>query len=466
MSINPDIISSNIRTLEYNKFAEIVNDTNFPALTVTQLSYDDNLIQTNVYNKTAVLTYDVSNSLTNSAPFGDNGAVDAFGRLRVGLPVSLLDSKFLYDKQPQFYDEVVNIGASTFVPNDSLITMSTSGDGGFVIRQTTSRFNYQPGKSILCIYTFVAAPETNIIKRIGSFQSLSAAPYTPTDGLYLEVGSNGPSFNIIKTKGTLNSLTVPQSAWNIDKLDGTGASGLSIDFTKGQILAIDFEWLGLGRVRFGFFLQGKLYYAHQVTNFNALQAPYMTSPNQPVRYEIRQSGAGSGTMKQICSTVIEEGRDEILGVAVTASLSAAVTVQDNIMTPILALRVNPQFSNLSFLGKSFDLYNTDNTTDILFKVFRNPSFNNSLNWQNIENSYLQFAIGSNTITLSGGYSLYSGYTPKSQGTSSGLGGTEISSLFGRFGTKINSDSDILVLGGMGLGSTSTVLATFNAVQKA
>ena len=67
---------------------------------------------------------------------------------------------------------------------------------------------------------------------------------------------------------------------------------------------------------------------------------------------------------------------------------------------------------------------------------------------------------------SGGYSLYSGYVPNSQGTDSGLGGTEISSLFGRFGTRINSDPDILVLGGMGLGSTSTVLATFNAVQKA
>jgi hypothetical protein len=284
--------------------------------------------------------------------------------------------------------------------------------------------------------------------------------------LYLEIGSNGPSFNVVKTQGTLNSLTVPQSAWNIDKLDGTGASGLSIDFTKGQILAIDFEWLGLGRVRFGFFLQGKLYYAHQVTNFNALQAPYMTSPNQPVRYEIRQSGAGSGTLKQICASVVEEGTEEVLGVAVTASLSSAVTVQNNIMTPILAVRVNPQFSNLAFLGKTFDLYNTDNTTNILYKVYRNPSFNTSLNWQNIENSYLQFAIGSNTITLSGGFSLYSGYVPKSQGTAAGTGGVEITSLFGRFGTKINSDPDTLVVAGMGLGASATVFASFNAIQKA
>ena len=467
MSINPYLISNNIRTLEYNKFVEILNDTRFPQLTVVEQSYDDpNITQTNIYNKNALLTYDIGTQTTNASPFGDNASSDAFGRLRMSLPNSLLDSKFLYDKQPQYFDEVVNIGASTFIPNDSLIMMTTSGDGGYVIRQTTTRYNYQPGKSMSTVYTFVAPPQTNIIKRIGSFQSLSAAPFTPTDGFYLEINSAGASFNIVKTLGTTNTVFAPQSAWNIDPLNGTGPSGLTIDFTKGQIFAADFEWLGLGRLRFGFYLNGKLYYAHQVTNLNALSAPYMTSPNQPVRYEIRQTGAGSGQMKQICSTVIDEGVQEVLGVAVTASLSSAVTVQNNKMTPILAIRINPNFSNLAFLGKSFDLYNTDNTTNILFKVFRNPSFNANLNWRNIENTYMQFAQGSSTITLSSGYSLYSGYVPKSQGTAAGTGGVEISSLFGRFGTQINSTPDTLVLAGMGLGATATVLASFNAIQKA
>lgn len=466
MSINSNIISSNIRTLEYNKFVEILNDTRFPQLTVVEQSYDNpNITQTDVYNKNAILTYDIGAQSINGSPFGDNASTDAFGRLRVSLPNTLLDAKFLYDKQPQYFDEVVNIGASTFIPNDSCIVMSTSGDGGFVVRQTTTRYNYQPGKSMSTAYTFVAPPETNIIKRIGSFQGLSAAPFTPTDGFYLEIGSNGPSINIIKTLGTPNTVSVPQSAWNIDTLNGYGSSGLSIDFTKGQILAVDYEWLGLGRLRFGFYLNGKLYYAHQVTNLNALSAPYMTSPNQPVRYEIRQTGAGTGLMKQVCATVLDEGVAEVIGVAVTASLSSAVTVQNNVMTPILAVRLNPNNSNLDFMGKAFDLYNTDNTIDILYKVYRNPSFNKNLNFQNIENTYLQFATGGNA-TLSGGFSLYSGFCPRSQGTGVGTGGIEITSLFGRFGTQINNNPDTLVVAGMGLGGTATVLASFNAIQKA
>lgn len=529
MPYNPNLISRNIRDMEYNKYTEIYDDTRFPAVTSVIQSYDGNQTQTNVYKKTAELVYlvnasditlsagdvnigkvqltdgddtsieatvisvapntgallvttagtaavsgnlTVTNTLTttpvfgaNASPFGDNASSDAFGRLRMSLPNSLLDSKFLYDKQSQYFDEVVNIGASTFIPNDSLIMMTTSGDGGYVIRQTTTRYNYQPGKSMSTVYTFVAPPQTNIIKRIGSFQSLSAAPYTPSDGFYLEINSAGASFNIAKTLGTTNTVFAPQSAWNIDPLNGSGPSGLTIDFTKGQIFAVDFEWLGLGRIRFGFYLNGKLYYAHQVTNLNSLSAPYMTSPNQPVRYEIRQTGVGSGVLKQVCSTVIDEGVQEILGVAVTASLSSAVTVQSNVMTPILAIRINPNFSNLAFLGKSFELYNTDNTTNILYKVYRNPSTNRSFNWQDIENTYMQFATGG-VATLSGGYSLYSGYVPRSQGTGAGTGGVEITSLFGRFGTQLNGTPDTLILGGMGLGGTATVLATFNAIQKA
>jgi hypothetical protein len=466
MSINSNIVSNNINTLEYTKFVELINDTNFPALTVTQTSYDDNLTQTNVYNKTALLTYDATTTQANGSPFGDNAAIDAFGRLRVSFPNTLLDAKFLYDKQPQYFDEVVSDGTSTFVPNDSLILLSTSANGGYVIRQTTSRFNYQPGKSMFTTCTFLAAPETNIVKRIGMFQGLSAAPYTPTDGMYLEIGSNGPSLHILKSYGTPYTINAPQSAWNIDTLDGNGPSGLTIDFTKGQIFALDYEWLGLGRIRFGFYLKGKLYYVHQVTNFNVLSAPYITSPNQPVRYEIRQTGAGSGSMKQICSSVVVESSDEVIGVAVTAALSSTVTVQDNIITPILAIRINPNNPNLAFLGKSFDLYNTNNTTNVLFKVYRDPSFNQNLNWQNIENSYLQYATGGSPITLSGGYCLYSGYCPRSQGTGVGTGGVEITSLFGRFGTLINGTPNTLVLAGMGLGSTSTVYASFNAIQKA
>ena len=421
---------------------------------------------TYIYPKTALLVSDISTNELNSSPFGDNAATDAFGRLRVGIPQTLFDSKMLYGKLPFVYDEQVNLGSSTFVPGDSLVVMSTSAASGFVIRQTMGRFNYQPGKSMFTNITFVAAPETNIIKRVGLFQGLSASPYTPADGFYLEITSDGPSFNIVKTQGTVNTLTIPQSSWNVDRLDGTGSSGLTIDFTKGQIFAIDYEWLGLGRVRFGFFLQGKLYYAHYVTNFNSLSAPYITSPNQPIRYEIRQTGAGSGTMKQICATVVEEGAPEEIGYSVTASTSATVTVQSNVMTPVLALRLTPGKGNLTLFLKEFFLYNTDNTTNARYTLYRDPDITGgSLSWNSPVDSDFEFAYGSSSLSISGGYSLYSGFVPKSQGTSSNTNTQPLEGLVGRFGTKIDGTPVTLVVAALGLGSTAPLYASANAFIK-
>ncbi len=69
-------------------------------------------------------------------------AVDAFGRLRVSNPVTLFDSKLLYDKAPLFWDEsetdVSGNAASTHVAADSLVTMHVEA-GDTIIRQTRQR---------------------------------------------------------------------------------------------------------------------------------------------------------------------------------------------------------------------------------------------------------------------------------------------------------------------------------------
>lgn len=90
-------------------------------------------------------------------------------------------------------------------------------------------------------------------------------------------------------------------------MDGTGISSISLNFTKAQLFVINFEWLSVGRIRFGFYLFGKINYCHQNTNLNLLTAPYMLSQNLPIRYEIITTYGETGSLVQICSTVISEG---------------------------------------------------------------------------------------------------------------------------------------------------------------
>lgn len=79
---------------------------------------------------------------------------------------------------------------------------------------------------------------------------------------------------------------IPQSSWNIDKMDGTGTSQYNIDITKMQMWYIDYSWYGAGAIRFGFKDQrGEVKFCHRIANANSATEAYMRSGNLPARYE-------------------------------------------------------------------------------------------------------------------------------------------------------------------------------------
>jgi hypothetical protein len=80
---------------------------------------------------------------------------------------------------------------------------------------------------------------------------------------------------------------IPQSQFNIDKLDGTGISGYNLDLSKIQMAYMDFSWYGAGKIRFGFKnAQGEVYYVHEFIHNNINLISYLRSGNLPTRYEV------------------------------------------------------------------------------------------------------------------------------------------------------------------------------------
>jgi hypothetical protein len=76
------------------------------------------------------------------------------------------------------------------------------------------------------------------------------------------------------------------NTWNIDKMDGTGASSYNIDLTKMQMFYIDYTWYGAGAIRFGFKNnRGEVIYCHRIPNNNVNPEAYLRSGNLPARYE-------------------------------------------------------------------------------------------------------------------------------------------------------------------------------------
>jgi len=266
-------------------------------------------------------------------------AYDAFGRLRVSQPYTLFDSQNRYAVDNQFDTSTATGGTLTYLANEATASMNvTSTSGSEVIRQTFRTMTYQPGKGLLVLATFVmATAKTNLRQRCGYFGT--------QNGLFFQLNNTTKSF-ILRTYigGSVDDTTrkVDQSAWNGDKLDGTGASGLTLDLTKPQILWMDFEWLGVGNVRCGFIINGQYIVCHTYQNANVTgTSVYMTTAILPVRYEITNTGAtsGSSSLKQICSSVVSEGGLEPTSIDHVARRATALTGVGTTLLPLVSIRL-------------------------------------------------------------------------------------------------------------------------------
>ena len=285
------------------------------------------------------VTGTVSISTTSSASVTlPSTSSDAFGRLRVSNPLTLFDSSHRYRDNNLWSSLVVGTGSTVgFVTAQGLINIGIGTTAGCsVIRETTKVFAYQPGKSLLVLNTFVMnASKTNLRQRVGYFGA--------DNGMYFEV--DGDTAYFVERSLSLGTTTrVAQEDWNIDKLDGTGPSGITLNSSKAQILWMDIEWLGVGSVRIGFVIDGAFIHCHTFHHANIIESTYITSGSLPLRYEIANTGitTSASNLKQICSSVISEGGYNVNGIqqAVGTPINAPRTLTTaGTFYPIVSIRL-------------------------------------------------------------------------------------------------------------------------------
>lgn len=348
---------------------------------------------------------------TTSIGAADSPSIDAFGRWRVSDPETIFDSKQLHDNQPLFWDDQEESGGSTTSTHSTATASTTMGVGattaGKRTRQTFRRFNYQPGKSQLIFCTGVldkSGGGTGITRGFGY--------YDDDNGLYLEDKEGTINFvRRTKTSGVVVNNRVAQSSWNLDTMDGTGASGITLDFSKTQILIIDFEWLGVGRARMGFVVDGKIYYAHEFNNANNLSVVYMSTPNLPLRYQIENDGNGAAsTLEHICSSVISEGGTQDNGQVRYAS-TANTQINAAVVGTVYAikgirLKSTALDETIKILNASVQIQSASDEFEWL--LYFKPTLSSTATWNNETNSSVQTATGTG-LTISAGTIIAGGY---------------------------------------------------------
>jgi hypothetical protein len=339
----------------------------------------------------------VNATITGTANVAITGTnLDAFGRLRVSNPFTLFDSQNRYIDGDQFSNITATGGNVVYVANESSFNLNVSAaSGSSVIRQSKTVQAYQPGKSLLIMNTFAMATlKANLTQRVGYF--------TVDNGIYFE--AVGTTLNLVIRSSTTGSVVeerIPQASWNGDRLNGAGASGITLNPTLTQIFWCDVEWLGVGNVRTGFVINGQFIVCHtfQHANQPGNTTVYMTTATLNPRYEITNTGATSGvsTMKQICSTVISEGGfapSTKLGY-VTNNTTATRVSSANTVTALCSIRLNPAYPDAVVLPSQLDILSLDVRYG-QFQLIENATFTAS--FSNVAGSVVQTAIHSNVIT--------------------------------------------------------------------
>lgn len=449
--------STNIFTKNYliiKKYYRIIYNNSSPTGTFTITSRLSTNLDSSITQNTSISVFD------NNV----EGTLDAFARLRVSYPTTLLDIRFpgQIDGSANFLKNNLQIsnassGSYTGTYGNSKLVINALG-AGYYISQTRNYCVYQPGKSLLFMATGILYPgNANYTTRIGYFDNIIPLtnPLIIRNGLYFEHSGGVYSVNIKNNTTT----SIVQSDWNIDKLNGTGLSGLTLDFTKTQLFVMDMEWLGVGRVRFGFYVYGKIQYCHQVTNINILTEPYTNTINLPVCYSIHNSSATAtpaNNFTQICSTVISEGGYSPLGRPFSISTGSPTPVQiaANVEEPLLFLRgnvANPNYYHQNIIPTGLSMICSATNDLILYKLeyFLAGTYTGTQpSWTNVNSAYsvAQYAPNlatgynnTNAITLDQGY-----FYGRGTNTFSSLGDVFTNQVL-QMTSNITNDSDILVL---------------------
>lgn len=259
-------------------------------------------------------------------------ATDAFGRLRTSNPFTT----FNYYPSPSYtrttdYDTWIlaenGEGNIQYNSNNNCIDLNLDSDPGqddtdFAYRATKLPMDYQPGKSrlimmsVVMINTIPPAGE-QVYTRVGLINHTNTISADINDGIWFELDGSENKIcwceKIQDSAGTGYTLNKTfQESWNIDTFDGTGPSGKTItinDMNKNSLIVIDQEWLGVGRVRCGFNIDGVTYYAHAFNHTNIDRA-YTKLPRQRLSYHIStttNARTQSYRLRQICCTCISEG---------------------------------------------------------------------------------------------------------------------------------------------------------------
>ena len=409
-------------------------------------------------------------SYFTSISYSDGPGLDAFGRLRTSDPATLFEVSTQYDLDPIQMQAGASGSAGitpSYITNQRLVQLQTTAGTGSSFYQSYQYLPYYSGKSQLIYFTgsFNDTGVTGSVVDIG-YQDL----YNGI--IYRQNGTGGVQWvKRSSTSGSVVETVASQSNWNIDNLSGAGGtlnpSGLTLNANQSFIGFIDLQFLGMGRVRVGFDINGLVVPVHQFTWANQSGPyPYMQSGTLPISMVIN-SNASTNTKTAYfkCATVLSEcGADDTLSYSFQTP-NISVIAASGSRTQLVSIQPQSTF-NGSLNRSLFELQGISlvnvGSNPVYWELAIGASFSGGTTYTPISGSYsaFQYASGLTYSNLTNGCVIESGYVSGSgQASTSVLLSDRIPISLDRYGNQQPFGTLTLLL--TGLGGSSTVYGTIS-----
>ncbi len=325
----------------------------------------------------------------------------AFGQLEVAQSVPQVGWNFTYNINPELVNTSYSGSAAVTQSGGMAVLQTGATSGSWASIQTATYLRYVPGVGGNIGFTALFTSGVS-----GSKQAVGYGD--DSDGFFF--GYNGSSFGILRRSAGIEDWT-PQSAWNGDKMDGTGTSGVILDPTKGNVYAITFQW-GYGPIQFAIENPngvGVFIIVHTISYANQYTIPPITNPSLPLSAKINNSGTTSNIIVQTATAMgSQQGpTGNVLNITNTV-VSSKTTAVSGLDTAIFSIRNVTAFqgkSNRVQVKLSFISYSADGTKDVAFHVRKNATIGGTPAWTDINANASVVQYDTSGTTATGGKDL-------------------------------------------------------------
>jgi len=306
---------------------------------------------------------------------------------------------------------VENGGTVTQATGLAVIGTSTT-TGSTALLQSKRHARYRSGQGGMSRFTALfSTPVSGTAMCIGLADEVGS---TATFKNGYMIGYSGETFGFHRFQNDV-AITVDQANWD-DPLDGSGASGMTLDNTKGNVWQIQFQYLGFGDIVLSVEddSTGGYVEAHRVHYANTYTVPSVYNPNfHHTIWSDNQATTSDMVIKSASYAFFVEGitkyqelhqPQQVTGEKQKTSVTSEVAILTIRNKTSYASKTNYVDLLVEAQGSSIEASNSNNLGKV--RLVRNATLGGSPSWSDINTSDSVVEIDTSGTTVTGGKELF------------------------------------------------------------